>query len=52
MTLDGTWCQLRALTRRAEQAIEERRWAGAVERWPAVLAHPCAHHQVVVDEIH
>ena len=51
ITLDESWRQLRGLTRRAEQAAKERRWTEAVERWRAVLAHPCAHHQVVTYEI-
>ena len=56
ITVDGSWHQIRALVDRAEQAAHERRWTDAVEGWRAVLAHPCAHHQVVayevLDEIH
>ena len=56
ITIDESWRQIRALVDRAEQAVEERRWGEAVERWRAVLGHPCAHHQVVdyeiLDEIH
>lgn len=56
ITLDESWRQVRALVDRAEQAVKDRRWSEAVERWRAVLDHPCAHHQVVdyeiLDEVH
>ena len=56
ITVDESWRQIRALVDRAEQTAGERRWTDAVERLRAVLAHPCAHHQVVayevLDEIH
>lgn len=56
ITLDESWRQIRALVDRAEQAVKDRRWSEAVERWQAVLNHPCAHHQVVdhdiLDEVH
>jgi tetratricopeptide (TPR) repeat protein len=56
ITVEESWRQIRALTARAERAAEDRRWIDAVERWRDVLAHPCAHHQVVayeiLDEIH
>jgi tetratricopeptide (TPR) repeat protein len=51
ITVDESWRQIRKLTDRAEQAAEERRWTDAVERWRDVLAHPCAHHQVVAYEV-
>jgi hypothetical protein len=55
-TVDGSWREIRALIDRAEQAVEERRWEEAVDRWRAVLGHPCAHHQIamyeILDEIH
>ena len=51
ITLDESWRQVRALVGRAEQTADERRWADAVERWREVLAHPCAHHQVVDHEV-
>jgi tetratricopeptide (TPR) repeat protein len=56
ITVEESWRQIRALTDRAEHAADDRRWIDAVERWRDVLAHPCAHHQVVayeiLDEIH
>jgi tetratricopeptide (TPR) repeat protein len=51
ITVDESWRQVRALVDRAEQAAEERRWTDAIERLRAVLAHPCAHHQVVAYEV-
>jgi hypothetical protein len=48
--------QIRTSTDRAEQAMAEGRPDEAVDRWRAVLAYPCAHHQVaayeILDEIH
>jgi tetratricopeptide (TPR) repeat protein len=56
ITVEESWRQVRTLTDRAEQAMAEGRPDDAVERWRAVLAHPCAHHQVaayeILDEIH
>ncbi len=56
ITFAESWRQLQSLTDQAEQAMAERRPDEAVERWWAVLAHPCAHHQVaayeILDEIH
>ncbi|MFP5308807.1 MAG: SEC-C metal-binding domain-containing protein [Actinomycetes bacterium] len=48
--------QIQSLVDQAEEAMAARRPGAAVERWRSVLAHPCAHHQVltyeVLDEIH
>jgi hypothetical protein len=56
ITVAESWRQIGALTDRAEQATAGGRPDEAVERWRAVLAHPCAHHQVaayeILDEIH
>ena len=56
ITLEESWRQVRTLTDRAEQAMADGRPVEAVDRWWAVLAHPCAHHQVaayeVLDEVH
>jgi tetratricopeptide (TPR) repeat protein len=56
ITVEESWRQVRRLTDRAEQAMSDGRSDEAVERWRAVLAHPCAHHQVaayeILDEIH
>ena len=56
ITFEESLRQIRVLTDQAEQAMSERRPDEAVERWRAVLAHPCAHHQVaayeILDEIH
>lgn len=51
ITVDESWRQILALIDQAEQAVTDQRWAEATERWRAVLAHPCAHHQVVEYEI-
>jgi hypothetical protein len=51
ITVDEPWRQIRHLTVRAEQAADDHRWPEAVERSREVLAHLCAHHQVVEDEI-
>ena len=51
ITVEESWRQIRTLTDRAEQAMADGRPDDAVERWQAVLAHPCAHHQVVAHEI-
>jgi tetratricopeptide (TPR) repeat protein len=56
ITVEESWRQIGTLTDRAEQAMSDGRPDEAVERWRAVLAHPCAHHQVaayeILDEIH
>jgi tetratricopeptide (TPR) repeat protein len=56
ITVEESWRQIRTLIDRAEQAVSDGRPDEAVERWRAVLAHPCAHHQVaayeILDEIH
>ncbi len=56
ITVEESWRQIRTLIDRAEQDTADGRPDEAVERWRAVLAHPCAHHQVaayeVLDEIH
>jgi tetratricopeptide (TPR) repeat protein len=56
ITVEESWRQIRTLTDRAEQASADGRPDEAAERWRAVLAHPCAHHQVaayeILDEIH
>ena len=56
ITVEESWRQIRVLTDRAEQAMSDRRPDEAVDRWRAVLAHPCGHHQVaayeILDEIH
>jgi tetratricopeptide (TPR) repeat protein len=56
ITVEESWRQIGTLTDRAEQAMSDGRPDEAVGRWRAVLAHPCAHHQVaayeVLDEIH
>jgi tetratricopeptide (TPR) repeat protein len=56
ITLEESWRQIRTLTDRAEQAMADGRPDEAVARWQAVLAHPCAHHQVaayeILDDIH
>lgn len=56
ITFTESFRQIQALTDRAERAMAERRPDEAVERWRAVLSHPCAHHQVaayeILDEIH
>jgi hypothetical protein len=51
ITVEESWRQVRASTDRAEQAMADGRPYDAVDRWPAVLAHTCAHHQVVAHEI-
>jgi hypothetical protein len=51
ITVEESWRQIRTLTDRAEQAMAEGRPDEAVDRWRAVLAHPCAHHQVAAYEI-
>lgn len=51
ITVEESQRQIGVLARRAEQAVEARRWDEAVERWQEVLAHPCAHHQVIDYEI-
>lgn len=43
--------QVNELVRRAEQRRKAGEWQEAVDRFRAVLAHPCAHHQVVDEEI-
>ncbi|TVR20023.1 MAG: hypothetical protein EA387_12340 [Nitriliruptor sp.] len=48
---EESWRQIRLLTDRAEQAMADGQPNEAVDRWRAVLAHPCAHHQVAADEI-
>jgi tetratricopeptide (TPR) repeat protein len=56
ITVEESWRQIRTLTDRAEQAMADGPPDEAVDRWRAVLAHPCAHHQVaayeILDEIH
>jgi tetratricopeptide (TPR) repeat protein len=56
ITVEESWRQVRTLTDRAEQAMSEGRPDEVDELWRAVLAHPCAHHQVapyeILDEIH
>jgi hypothetical protein len=47
ITLEESSREIRALTDRAEQVAAERNWPDAAGQWQAVLAHPCAHHQVV-----
>jgi len=48
--------QVNELVRRAERARKAGEWQEAVDGWRAVLAHPCAHHQIVdyevMEEIH
>jgi hypothetical protein len=48
--------QIRMLTDRAEQAMADGRPDEAADRWRAVMAHPCAHHQIapyeILDEVH
>lgn len=51
ITVDESWRQIRTLIGRAEDAAGDRRWTDAVARWREVLAHPCAHHEVVTHEI-
>jgi tetratricopeptide (TPR) repeat protein len=51
ITVDESWRQIRTLIGRAEQATDDHQWTDAVEHWREVLAHPCAHHQVIQDEI-
>jgi tetratricopeptide (TPR) repeat protein len=51
ITVEESWRQIQALIGRAEGAADERRWADAVEYWHQVLGHPCAHHQVMPDEV-
>jgi tetratricopeptide (TPR) repeat protein len=51
ITVDESWREIRDLVDRAEEATAAGRPDAAVERWRAVLAHPCAHHQVVAHEI-
>ena len=43
--------QINAFARRAERARKAGEWQEAVDGWRAVLAHPCAHHQVVDYEV-
>ena len=56
ITIDESWRQIQALIDRAEQAMADGRPDEAVDRWRAVLDHPCAHHQLaayeILDEIH
>ena len=51
ITLEASWRRIRALTGRAENAAGEKRRTAAVARWRSGLAHPCAHHRVVADEV-
>ncbi len=48
---DESLRQVNELVRRAEQARKAGEWQEAVDGWRAVLAHPCAHHQVVDYEV-
>jgi tetratricopeptide (TPR) repeat protein len=56
ITVEESWRHIGTLTDRAEQAMADGRPEEAAERWRAVLAHPCAHHQVaayeILDEVH
>lgn len=56
ITFEESVRQIDALTRRATASQAAGRWQDAVEQWRAVLAHPCARHQVadyeVLDEVH
>ena len=51
ITLEESWRQIHVLTDRAERAMGDGQPDEAVDRWRAVLAHPCARHQVAADEI-
>lgn len=51
ITVEESWRQIQALIGRAERAVGEQRWEAAVEHWQQVLDHPCAHHQVMADEV-
>jgi tetratricopeptide (TPR) repeat protein len=56
ITVEESWRQVRTLVDQAEQVMADGRPDEAVDRWRAVLAHPCAHHQLaayeILDEIH
>lgn len=56
ITFEESLRQIRRFSERGEGAEEERRWDDAIGEWRALLAHPCAQHQVfapeVLDQIH
>jgi hypothetical protein len=43
--------QIRVLTCRVDQRTEAKDWVGAVDALHALLAHPCAPHQIAADEV-
>ena len=51
ITVEESWRQIRTLTDRAEQAMADGRPDETADRWRAVLANPCAHHQLAAYEI-